>query len=189
LIKIIGTEKIRKHIRVQSKIGAPAYQFYSLLNTAVRRACTLLSMELEDLVPRIQTLLDEQRDLKHQIKSTTEKWLYELAGDLKPAARFGLFQMTDLSSEQLNKISAFWLGKNDLPCLMISRREDRIYFVLRTPPALKATALVFIQTYGRDLYLKGGGTDDFVQGIVTHPRCDQEYLTAVESSLTHYFQE
>jgi alanyl-tRNA synthetase len=189
LIKIIGTEKIRKHIRVQSKIGTSAYRYYNRLNNTARQVCTLLSMELDDLAPRIQMLLDEQRDLKRQIKAITEKWLYELAKDLLPVDRFGLFSMTDLTSEHLNKISEFWLEKNNQPCLMLSSSDDRIYFVMRTPRTLKSSARAFIQESGKDLQLKGGGSEDFVQGIITRPYCDQEYLAALEKSLTHYFLE
>jgi len=188
LIKIIATEKIRKHIRIQSRIGAAAYQYYARLNDTTRQVCSLLSMEPDDLPQRVQMLLDEQRELKRQIKTITEKWLYEYVKDLKAVDRIGFFSIADLTGEQLNKLSAFWLEKNNQPCLILSGGGDRTYFVMRTPPDHKPTALEYIQEYGKELEFKGGGAADFVQGIITRPICDRGYLAAVQNSLTHYFQ-
>ena len=190
LIKIIGIEKIRRHIRVQSKIGRPAYDYYTKLNDQAQRLCSLLSMEIDDLSPRVQTLLDEQRELNRQLKSVTEKWLKACAGELHTGSPCGFFKIADLTSEQAGKLSGFWLEKNNKPCFIASGEPpQQLNFTMRSPAAHKQNVLGFLRQHGQALSLKGGGSAEFVQGIINQTNSDTAYFTGLQKHFEDYFTE
>jgi alanyl-tRNA synthetase len=189
LIKIISTEKIRKHIRVLSKIGRSAYAYYTKLNEHTRRLGTLLSMEVDDLPQRVQMLLDEQRELKRQLKTITDKWLHAYAGELSATGSVGLFIIDDLTAEQTNKLSASWSERNNLPCFIATRRAQQISFTMRFPAGQKPTALAFLKQYGPELSLQGGGSTELVQGRINRLTVDAVYCTELQARLEDYFRK
>jgi alanyl-tRNA synthetase len=188
LIKITGTEKIRRHIRVHSKIGRPAYTYYSRLNEQVQRLCTLLSMEIDDLPARVQTMLDEQRELNRQLKSVTEKWLMAYAAELHSGGPCGFFMIADLAAEQANILCGFWLARNNKPCLIASGGPLRqLNFTMRSPAGHKQNVLGFLQKHGQEFSLKGGGSADFVQGVINQSSADTTYSARLQKQFEDYF--
>jgi alanyl-tRNA synthetase len=187
LIKIINTEKIRKHIRVQTKIGRPAYEYYDRLNDHTQRLCTLLSMEVSDLPARVQTLLSEQRELHRQLKDMTEKWLIAYCGELNSNGPVGFFLLADLSSEQANKLSGYWLDKYKKPCFISSGRPPQVNFTMRSAAGQTQNVLGFLKQCGPELALKGGGSPEFVQGVIGSPAADADYYSRLQKEFEHYF--
>lgn len=188
LIKIIGTEKIRKHIRVHGKIGRPAYKYYAKLNEQVQRMCSMLSMEIDELPPRVQALLDEQRELNKQLKTITEKWLIAYAGELPAGGPCGCFTIADLTAEQTSKLCSFWLEKNNKPCFVVSGAPLRqLNFTMRSPAGYKKNVLEFLKKYGQALALKGGGSAEFVQGIINQTNSAADYFARLQKHFEDYF--
>ena len=189
IIKIVSTEKIRKHVRVLCKIGRSSQNYYHKLNDISKRLCNLLSMEIEDLPQRIQILLDEQRELRRQLKTITDKWSIAYARELKSDGIIGFFIIDDANAEQLNKLSASWLDTNNAPCFMVGRNTPQINFALRSPGGQKPAALDFLRNFGSELDLKGGGPSEFVQGMINHAEADETYWTNLQKQLQEYFRK
>ncbi len=188
IYRITGTEKIRRHIRVHSKIGRPAYAYYSKLNEQVQRLCTLLSMEIDDLPARVQTMLDEQRELNRQLKTVTEKWLMAYAAELRSGGPCGFFMIADLAAEQTNKLCGFWLARNNKPCLIASGGPLRqLNFTMRSPTGHKQNVLGFLQKHGQEFSLKGGGSAEFVQGVINQTDSDAAYSARLQKQFEDYF--
>jgi alanyl-tRNA synthetase len=184
LIKIVRTEKIRKHIRVQSKIGRPAYDFYTKLNNTNQQVCSLLSTEIDDLPQRVEQLLTEKRDLKKNLKTVSDKWLEAAAQNMQTTGNTGCFILTGLDRDQVVTLSLLWLEKNNRPCCICVRQEGRIDFTMRSPAGAKKSVLDFFKLHGREFALKGGGSAELVQGVI-----DPALLAAFNKKLEDFFKE
>jgi alanyl-tRNA synthetase len=166
LIKIIGVENIRGHIRIKTKIGLSAYQYFGQLHQTIQKVSTHLTTSIEDLSERIKSLQAEKRDLISDKKKITELWLTELAMNLNANGTSGCFVVEDLSKDQLKILSEQYLQKNQIPCLFLSEERGRIHFYIRFPQLLKKNVQDFIQKYERQYGLKGGGAKDFAVGQI-----------------------
>jgi alanyl-tRNA synthetase len=166
LIKIIGVEKIRGHIRIKIKIGSSAYHYFRLLHRTIQNVSTHLTTSVEDLPDRIESLQAEKRDLIGDIKKINKRLLSEIAKNLKTQEETGCFAFRDLSHEQLKILSEHYLKINKKPCLFTSEDGGRIHFFIRLPNSLNKNVQDFIQQHKEPYSLKGGGSRDFANGQI-----------------------
>jgi len=164
LIKIIGVEKIRGHVRIKIKIGTPAYKYFEQLYRTLQDVSTRLTTSVEDLSERIETLQIEKRDLISDKKKITELWLTELSMNLNTDESTGCFILKDLSKDHLKILSDQYLEKNQKPCLFISEEGGRIHFYIRFPQFLNRNVQDFVQKYKTQYSFKGGGAKNFAVG-------------------------
>lgn len=174
LIKIMGVEKIRNHIRVKIKIGKSAENYFSLLHRNLQKISNQLTTSIEDLPERINILLSEKRELAGKIKKANDLWLTEYAKNLTEKEFPGCFYLNDLDKEQLKNLSAHWLSLNQKPCLFISKEGSCTNFYLRYPQNFNLNAQDFTQTQRSRFGLKGGGGKDFTVGEITLESVDRE---------------
>ena len=182
LVKIIGTEKIRKRTRIQFRIGESAYQLFTQLVTVIQKLSNNLSSSYEDLEMKISKLLDEQKDLRRILNVTRKNWLQLRIEQLNCQDRAGFFVMKDLSQTDLVDISLYWLEKFQKPCFFICEEDNKYFFTIRSILEKRSSALNFIKTVGARFGLKGGGSNEFVQGIISQTVVQEDYLAALKEA-------
>ncbi len=167
LVKIIGTEKIRGHLRIQFVIGQKAYAYFSTLHQGASALRQALQTEPQHFAERAADLQDELSRQKKQsifyrtsFLSVESKRLSEDATDT-----FVFKRLPDGFAED-----AAWLAKsivNDFskPAFLLS--GERFYFL--TPKNSALDAALFLKKFGADFSMRGGGPSDFVQGIIKSP--------------------
>lgn len=166
LIKITTVEKIRGHVRIKIKIGTAAYQYFGQLHQTIQKVSAHLTTSVEDLSDRIESLLDEKRELIGEKNKITELWLSEFAKNLNAEGNTGCFALRDLSKDQLKILSEQYLVKHQVPCLFVSEEAGRIHFYIRFPRTLNKNVQDFIQKHKSRYAIKGGGGKDFAVGQI-----------------------
>jgi len=166
LIKIVGMEKIRGHVRIKMKIGASAYHYFVQLHNTLQKVSTHLTTSVEDLSERVESLQADKRDLISEKKKITELWLSEFAMSLISEGNTGCFVLKDFSKDQLKILSEHYLNNNQKPCLFISEETGRIHFYIRFPQNSNKNVQDFVQKYRSHYALKGGGAKDFAVGQI-----------------------
>jgi alanyl-tRNA synthetase len=187
LIKILGKEKIRGHIRIRSVIGAAAYQHYDHIHDTVQLISTKLTSAVTDLPSRIEGLLNEIKSLKHDLKNFSKRWLKEYATRLEPESTIGYFIISDLNPAEIVQLVQEWLAIYKLPCYIIGRSDDKTHFVLGLPAGIHPAADEFLQNVSAELHLRGGGNSELVQGVILHRDLSQDYIhLSLQKLKEHY---
>lgn len=164
LIKVVGVEKIRNHVRVRIKIGYSAYKYLGQLHYVLQKVSNDLTISIDDLPDRIAVLLNDNRELSRKANKTSELWLGEYAKNLVGTEESGYFIIEELSKENLKILSEKWLEIHQLPCAFISQQEDHTNFYLRIPIDYKMNIQDFIQQHRKEYAIKCGGGRDFAVG-------------------------
>ncbi len=164
LVKIMGTEKIRGHLRIQFVIGQKAYAYFSILHLGASALRHALQTEPQYFAERAAIL---QNELSQQKKQSTFYRTSFLAAESKRLSEstnnaFVFKRLPEGFAED-----AAWLAKsivNDFskPAFILS--GDRFYFL--TPKDSALNAALFLKQFGTDFSMHGGGPPDFVQGII-----------------------
>jgi len=171
LIKIIGSEKIRGHARIKTKIGDTAYHYFRDLHQTAHQISKKLTTSVDDLPEKIELMISEKKDLINEKKRITDLWLQEYANNLPRQDKAGCFGLENLNKDHLKILSEYYLSKYQIPCLFISRETDKIHFYMRIPEASDLDVQQYINHYKSKFALRGGGGKDFAVGqIEVNPR-------------------
>jgi alanyl-tRNA synthetase len=176
LIKIVGTEKIRNHIRVQIKIGPSAYRYMEDLHQVLQHIASRLSTSLNELPDRIENLISEQKEQARKINRLTGLWMKDLAETLTEGKHKGCFNLNDLTANHLKTLSESWLKKHRRPCLFVSHTQDQIYFFSRVPVQGSLNLQEFLEHNRVQFSLKGGGGKDFASGQMDQVEMNDDRL-------------
>ena len=187
LIKIFKVEKIRKRIRIHSKIGEAAYRYFIHLVYKTQQISDLLSSNIDDIPERITALMNENKELTKSLKNAIEKWLELLAKQLSTSDVVGVFTLPDMNIEQLSRISLYWMERNEQPCFLSSEKEGKRPFVLRCLKNSEKGGRQFLSQYAQDFHLRGGGDQEFVQGVIEHEELGEHYFRSLRATLIDYF--
>ncbi len=164
LIKIIGTEKIRGHLRIQFIIGQKAYTYFSILHQGASALRKTLQTEPEHFAERAAALQEEIIRQKKQSAFYRTSFLSVRSKQLAESTNKTLVFTRLLEGFAED---ASWLAKsivNDFskPAFILS--GERFYFL--TPKNSTRNAALFLKQFGADFLMRGCGAPDFVQGII-----------------------
>jgi len=187
LIKIVGIEKIRKHVRVKIKIGDSAYRYFNDLHNTFYGLSSLMTTSLADLPERIDHLLTENRDLGRRINKINDLWLSEYAKNLPVSEPLGCYLLEEFSKEQLKSLSESWNKINQMPCLFVSRERKKVTFVMRLNNDSNKNIQDFIQNYRERYSLKGGGRRDFAIGEIDINKANNTLFETMFKTFDKYF--
>jgi alanyl-tRNA synthetase len=176
LVKIIGNEKIRKHSRIQFRIGESAYQLLNQAIDVVQNLSNKLSSGIDELEGKISKLLDEQSELRRRLNQFRSHWLETRVDELRIDSAVGFFSLADVSRADLIDLSALWIEKNEKPCFFLGTEDDKHIFVIRTLDQTDPSAVQIIKTCAPEFNLRGGGSDEFAQGIIIDSPITSDYL-------------
>lgn len=171
LIKAVGTERIRNHLRLTFKIGGLAYDDYRRKTDRELRLKKILKTKPEEFTARI-------RDLNGQleaVKKENSRILRELAGNiardlLTPAPKASISRVFQDQPDHLIKMVAKNLLNSSPVCFMIVNRTSRgNQWYLGHPPQRPLP----LDTIRRELFpiieAKGGGRPPLYSGVCWKP--------------------
>jgi alanyl-tRNA synthetase len=186
LIKIVGTEKIRNHIRVQIKIGQSAYQYYDQLHHVLQRISNRLTTSISDLPDRIETLILDNKELGRKLNKVSDLWMMAFAETLPEGKYDGCYLLKDLSAGQLKTLSEHWLKKFNRPCFFISQERQRTYFFLRVPDQSRLNLQEFLRKNRSKFSLKGGGNEKFANGQIDRSGLGEDQIDLMFKIFTEF---
>jgi alanyl-tRNA synthetase len=184
LIKAVGSEKIRGHVRLIWKIGDRAYEDYYQKDRIIARLRPLLDTHQEEFVPKVKTLQQELSDIKAKY-SGMESRLAELMAQqilqvrrhLDPRGRLLIGQSFKAEDDHLlRKITKSLLKQEYVLVCLVNVWPDRLQWLIGcsdnvTFPfdSVKTELLSIIDG-------KGGGRPPLWQGTGTKPDRAPDFL-------------
>ncbi len=187
LIKIVGTEKIRKHVRIKIKIGDSAYHYFRELHSTFFGLSSQLTTSLPDLPKRVDQLVLENRDLGRKINKINNLWLSEYVKNIPITEPSGCYFLEDFSKENLKSLSENWSKIYQKPCLFISREEGKFNFCMRLYGDSDHDIQNFIQENREKYSLKGGGRRDFAIGEIDKNSANTKLIENLFKTFDKYF--
>ena len=173
LIKIVGLEKIRNHVRVQIRIGPSAYLYFEELHQVFQKISNRLTTSVAELPVRIETLLADQKAQARQLSRVNDLWMKTTAETLAEGPQAGCFLLNELNGAHLKTLSESWLNKHQRACLFVSRDQARMYFFIRLPDKSPLNLQEFLNKNRAEFSLRGGGSKEFASGQIDDLRMDQ----------------
>jgi len=166
LIKFAHVQRIRGHARLQFYIGKAAYEYLNLLHTQVQDLKQILQGEAHQFAERataINTELDRQ---SQQTEYYRRAYLNQLCASLNSESGPLIFRrFDDQSAEDVSYLTRTLANDYSRTAFLIS--ESRFYFI--RPKKKTIDLRKFMKMYAQTLEARGGGPQDFIQGIMTFP--------------------
>lgn len=163
-IKIIGTEKIRGHLRIKSVIGQRAEVYFSELHRSAARLKELLSCDIEQFAVKIENLIDENRKFQKQYSASQIQLAANIARHISEQHSSQPIVVHECDDVELNLISE--VAKS------LSSQFERVSFLfkgnrffLSAPVDATIDTSRFLAEQSERFGIKGGGPKGFVQGI------------------------
>lgn len=166
LIKILGTAPVRGKLRLSFLCGERALRNYQTLMQSANMISTALSVPMQEIAQGVSSLLDQQAQLREEIKHLRQEQVHLKAKSLLDKA-ITLNDGTKLVKAQLSQETEL----KDIASLLIS--EKRVIALLGSLQKEKGLRLLFARSKEldedmpalmRDCGAKGGGRADFAQG-------------------------
>jgi alanyl-tRNA synthetase len=198
LFLIVSESSISSGIRrIEALVGKSAYQYFKEVKKDYLDINKLLKSKPQELKPSIERLLEEVKR-ERQKRENLERQLISLKIDeiisykkqvedknyliyeLKEKDYTQLLHIWDVIRVKLNSIFVFLLSKH---------LEKHIFICAVTDDFIKKglTSKKFLEVYKNELSLKGGGRDNFVQGIITDK--ERDYIRRLENSICEYLNK
>ena len=179
LIKIIGKEKIRGHIRIKALIGEKAYTYFNQIYNIVETLKTELPADLQNIVSRTRQLKDDIRDLKKEKKHYQSLYINDLCRSLSSKKDdVILYHLQEGAADDMQILAGCIKKRNDLNVFIVSKKR----FCFVATEDYKELTADFLKA-GREIFsVKGGGSPGFIQGTIG--KYDKTALTEVLKELT-----
>ena len=187
MIKILNCEKLRDGCRVTFVCGERALRDYARKNALLQEAGRRLTVGENELLARVDGLLDEQKDAKQKIKSLRKRLLtYESDHLLNDAETVNGIRMvtgvfSDYTGKDLQQLARRLCAGGSVVCLLGLESERGTVVVGKTPdlnvpiePILKAASAV--------LNGRGGGSAGLAQTSGPDPAAVRPALLACEET-------
>ena len=179
LIKIIGKEKIRGHLRIKAFIGKRAYTYFNQVHKIAENLKTELPADLQNIESRMHQLKEDIRELKKEKKHYQSLYINDLCQSLSSKkSEVVLYQLPEVPAEDLQMLAGCIKKRNDLNMFIVT--GNRFCFVAADD--YKEITAVFLKTYKDTFSVKGGGPPGFIQGTIG--KFDVNTLTDVLKELT-----
>jgi alanyl-tRNA synthetase len=165
-IKIVGVEKLRKHIRVRSKVGKSAEEYYRVLHQAVSASTVLLSSTPEEIPEKIEKIIDESKNRARELRIMTENWLSLLIEKFPPTGDASVFFLEEIPRGHTAFFSGKWVEKYRKAVMFVFSSEERLQYTITLPEESGKNANEFIKLNRDKFGLKGGGRPNQIQGVL-----------------------
>ena len=164
LVKITGTEKIRGHLRIRFLMGLKAYRYFSVLHQnalVLRRELQAEPQQFSERAAALQNELSRQKKQKAFYRNRF------LTAESKRLARdntstFVFKRLAEDLAEDAADLAKTIVNNFVKPAFIIG--GERFYFIV--PKESVINAAEFLEQFGTDFSMRGGGPPDFVQGLL-----------------------
>lgn len=170
LIKIIGEEKIRGHIRIHALIGQRAFADYHRKMKTVQNLCCLLSCGEDSLIQRVQDMAEQLKDAQRNLARIQAESMASLAKEtLADAIKIGeilfVHRTFDHTDNKLLKVFVdSVLSESGRIVVALSRNGEQVNWMVGHSLVRPLNLIEFCAPLLAIIDAKGGGKPDFVQG-------------------------
>ena len=161
LIKIIGMENIRGHVRIKAKIGRAAMEYIAQLQQSVSALQHILDVPADVMPTIIQKHLDEKSALHKENKKLQLALAAAQAAKLNADHPEGIIAAEINDPKQARQISSLLSQTYRRDAFLLA--ENRFFFSRATGSDFDFGT--FMKSMGADFGMRGGGPEDFVQGV------------------------
>ena len=170
LIKIIGEEKIRGHIRIHALIGQRAFADYHRKMKTVQNLCRLLSCGEDSLLQRVQDMTEQLKEAQRNLARIQSESISSLAKEtLANAIKIGeilfIHRTFDYTDNKLLKVFVdSILSERGRIVVAISRNGEQVNWMAGHSLTRPFNLIEFCAPLLPIIDAKGGGKPDFIQG-------------------------
>ncbi len=189
IIKIIGQERIRGHVRLLAKIGQRALDDYDKKIRLIQELNRMLSCGDDDIPARVNDLENEVRDLSREL-ARVQGELMETAAEKAAHNARTIADIEFISSvfEDLNKkaMKSFLdplLAKRNRIVLIINKDSQQLNWMIGHSLKGELNLNLLVKPLLPLISGRGGGQPELIQGGGSNPNSIQEFITEFEKKI------
>ncbi|WP_339062035.1 DHHA1 domain-containing protein [Tepidibacillus marianensis] len=190
LIKILGTEKVRKNIRLTFVCGFRALQFFTKFKQELTNTASLLKTNWENVKEKTKFLLAEINLFEGQTKSLKQELLpYHIEKWRQKAIQIGEVYLVeavvdDREIQELRQLSQEIVESPSYIVLFTIKSNEKVQFFLQRSENMTISMNDVLKIGLEIVHGKGGGTPKMAQGGSTDIHQLDEALTRMKEYLT-----
>ena len=189
IIKIIGQEKIRGHVRLLAKIGQRAIQDYGRKIKLIQELNRMLSCGEEDIPARVNDLENEVRNLSRELAKAQAE-LMETAAEkaARNARHIDGIEFISSIFEDLNKkaMKAFLdvlLARENRIVLIINKNNQQLNWMIGHSLKGELNLNPLVKPLLPLISGRGGGQSELIQGGGSNQKGIQEFIKEFEKKI------
>jgi alanyl-tRNA synthetase len=170
LIKIIGYEKIRGHIRIQTKIGNRAYSDYHKKSYIIEELSRTLTCGHDDLLQRVEELQEQVKENKNKFFSSQKQLMHVLAELSKKSPdklneiNFIHKEFTEINMRTVKEFIEQVLKLPDTIAIVFNYNDDKANWMVSHSLKDNVNLYELLEPLLPLIDGKGGGRDRLIQG-------------------------
>lgn len=163
LIKFAHMQRIRRHTRLQFYIGKAAYDYLDVLHIHAQGLKQILQSEIHQLNERAAAIYADLEQQRKQAEFFRRAYLNQICETLNSDNEGFIFQRNDqLQAEDVSYLARALANNFSRTAFLIS--GSRFYFI--RPRDKTIDLRDFMRRHAQALDARGGGPQDFIQGIM-----------------------
>lgn len=197
LVKAVGREKIRSHMRLVWKIGARAYEDYRQKDHIIARLRSMLDTGHEEFVQKVETLQEDLAELKSRYSGLETRWaelkasqLYESLPALdKENPRIITESWKDEDGNLVKKIVKNLMKRESVVFCLVNVRDDSLQWSI----GCSADVIFSFEEIKNELLPlidgRGGGRHPLWQGSGTGSDKIADFIAVFRNLIVKHFQK
>jgi alanyl-tRNA synthetase len=189
LVKIIGQEKIRNHVRIKALIGKRAYMDYDKKTKIVMELSQLMTCGEEFILDRVKDIAAQLKDTRRENYQLQSERIRGLADTLVSSAvsfdevQFIQYQFDNVDNKLLKTLVDTIVGTPERIIAVINNVSSQIRWIVAHSLSRQLNLLDIIQPLFPIIDAKGGGKPDYIQGGGNKPSNSHEFLNQLKERL------
>jgi len=189
LIKAVGWEKLRGHVRIKFKIGKRAVADYDRKIRLVQRLMQNLTCGEEEIVGRVSDLQQQIKDLQKQIGQLQDQWMSLLAAEAqRNAQQIGKIELVtqtfrQVDSNALRTFVYYIIEEPNRIVAAVTRDENRLQWVVGHSLGDRFDISSFVKPLLSAMDARGGGRGNMMQGGGNNPAGISEFFKQLQEKI------
>ncbi len=189
LIKVVGTEKLRGHVRIKFKIGKRAIADYDSKIRLVRQLMQSLTCGEEEISGRVSDLQQQVKNLQKQIGRLQQEHMSLLAAEAGQNARkIGEIELVTQTFRQVDSpaLRSFVHQLIEEPnriVAVVNRDDHRLQWVVGHSLGERFDLTSFVRPLLSAMDARGGGRGNMVQGGGNNPAGIPEFFKQLQEKI------
>lgn len=165
LLKIVGQDKVRRHVRLLFLAGFRAWQDYRRKNQVLERVAASFSVPYTQVELALDKLKKEARALRKKIQKTREELNEYEAGQLAAASSSGVITrlFEDRTAEEARSLALKIIHRGKFIVLFGIRGELQDHFILARSAEIPVDLTAWLPWLKETLQARGGGRESLIE--------------------------
>ncbi len=183
LVKLVGTEVVRGHLRTIWKIGERAYEDYHLKTQITSRFVDLFSAPLEELDAAVAGIFDKLNSSEKALRDAEGKRAADTAGAMAAAGENVITRILENEgSKFLKTVATALVSAEASPFCLVSRRDGKLFWFAGAPIGSSDLKPILDELLPL-IDGKGGGKSPLWQGVGGRVEAAEEFVSAFRAKL------